>query len=498
MSCLKENNEDFLLAPEGYNIFVPGPVYRNLRRQQFEECKEPHKRIEGIQNVIESLAISLHTRISLKYNYSRSTEENTLLDGSLLTLGAKDGPSLLDKLYEMPEEWTVIQLSYAYEPGGRYEAQVDPTNQKSPSVLHMIRFACGQRAKKQAPYLITIPIEHKYRKLIGEMNSILEDHKKNFHWNSHSQSQYFKLKGTLGMRMKNVVQQLENKWLGVWASLLIGYYVQDEEKVHSFVDDLIEKHVTNKNSVFKNPESRDIVCQIAKASAYLTEWDICKAHKDNIRNGQFHVDANLGYYIVNPQQNLPNTEKRLQLYLPYRAPSWTGTFGVTPSSDDFKNALMNYNVCWAWFWLSVLTRRRYPELQSKGSIIFIWLLKSNKQMSWRKNGTLWYISHPMVVGNLWPVTDSASDVITMYILHTWLSATKQMKKESGKSQKALTTIVLKVPEELCHPSILTHKHEPDLLYAIHRTPLSLHHYLSCAALVFRGLPITVTGNVDVH
>jgi len=72
--------------------------------------------------------------------------------------------------------------------------------------------------------------------------------------------------------------------------------------------------------------------------------NIVSAHEKNISGGRFQVDAELGYYIVNPEQNLPRTEEHLQIILNSRAPSWEGTFGVAPSSEQFKDVLQNYNI----------------------------------------------------------------------------------------------------------------------------------------------------------
>jgi hypothetical protein len=72
--------------------------------------------------------------------------------------------------------------------------------------------------------------------------------------------------------------------------------------------------------------------------------DIVSAHEENISGGRFQVDAELGYYIVNPEQNLPRNEKRLRPFLTSRAPSWKGTFGVAPSSEQFRDVLQNYSI----------------------------------------------------------------------------------------------------------------------------------------------------------
>ena len=72
--------------------------------------------------------------------------------------------------------------------------------------------------------------------------------------------------------------------------------------------------------------------------------NVVSAHEKNISGGRLEVDAELDYYIVNPEQNLPHTEERLRRILPLRAPSWDGTFGVAPSSEQFKDMLQNYNI----------------------------------------------------------------------------------------------------------------------------------------------------------
>ena len=71
---------------------------------------------------------------------------------------------------------------------------------------------------------------------------------------------------------------------------------------------------------------------------------VVSAHGKNISGGRFQVDAEFGYYIANPEQDLPDSEKRLRSFLTSRAPSWEGTFGVAPSSEQFKDVLQNYNI----------------------------------------------------------------------------------------------------------------------------------------------------------
>jgi hypothetical protein len=72
--------------------------------------------------------------------------------------------------------------------------------------------------------------------------------------------------------------------------------------------------------------------------------NIVSAHVKNISGGRPQVDAELGYYIVNPGQNLHHTEEHLQPVLTSRFPSWEGTFGVAPPSEQFSDLLQKYNI----------------------------------------------------------------------------------------------------------------------------------------------------------
>ena len=72
--------------------------------------------------------------------------------------------------------------------------------------------------------------------------------------------------------------------------------------------------------------------------------NVVSAHEKNISGGRLQVDAELGYYIVNPMQNLPRTEERLRPILTSRAPCWEGTFGVAPTSEQFRDVLQYYNI----------------------------------------------------------------------------------------------------------------------------------------------------------
>jgi len=90
----------------------------------------------------------------------------------------------------------------------------------------------------------------------------------------------------------------------------------------------------------------------------------------------------------------------------------------------------------------------------------------------------------MVIGNLWSVTDTSTDAITIHILNNWLPATQEMVDDDP------------VAPALRFLDLYKRKFEPDLLYAFGRRHTSVKHYMATAALVARGLPVVIKGRVD--
>jgi hypothetical protein len=104
----------------------------------------------------------------------------------------------------------------------------------------------------------------------------------------------------------------------------------------------------------------------------------------------------------------------------------------------------------------------------------------------------------MVIGNLWTVTDTATDTITVRTLHNWLPRTQEMVEDEERKRMPWKSHGAEDPDaaELWRPNGYKWKHEPDLLYAIQRSHTSNKHYMATAALVARGLPVVIKGKVD--
>ncbi|XP_021934504.1 separin isoform X2 [Zootermopsis nevadensis] len=552
--------------------------------------------MEAIFNLVESHAVSLRTRTHLRYDQARFSEEESKLglNGLLVRHGGvnehKGVPAMLERLYELPEEWTLVQLTFAHDPASRFTSHTHPFKHPTPPELHITRFECGKHARKHPPYCITIPIKQKFRTLKAELRTIIDDHQNRLKWGLLTNEQYYRFKGTLDMRMKNVVTRLQNDWLGHWISLLVAHYTEpeNEDQVASFVDQLLDEYVQNEDTSLQKEQhsvttwSRRNMYLLAKASAFLPEWElrkgvadclkipvaatknltqqlsklpdavrlrttrrhpvillldeelelfpwemltviqdhpVCrvpnlhilyalyKAHEDNISGGRLQVDAEFGYYIVNPEQNLPRNERRLRPFLTSRAPSWKGTFGVLPSSEQFRDVLQNYSIFIYAGHGSGSQFLQGDEIQKVKVQAVTFLFGCSSVTSKDLGGQvepagMWHFYHiascPMVIGNLWAVTDAASDAITVHTLHTWLPRTLEMVADEEQERVPPKPNDIRDPDapELWYPYGYKWKQEPDLLYAIHRGHASNKHYMASAALVARGLPVVIKGKVD--
>lgn len=52
----------------------------------------------------------------------------------------------------------------------------------------------------------------------------------------------------------------------------------------------------------------------------------------------------IGFYILNPNQDLKEMEARLIKFFEKRIPEWNGLKGVSPSQDEFSQALTQNNI----------------------------------------------------------------------------------------------------------------------------------------------------------
>ena len=98
-------------------------------------------------------------------------------------------------------EWSVVQLTYAYDPKQRFSSSACSFKHLNPPALHITRFECGKHAATHPPYCITIPIQQKFQTLEAELHTVIDDHHNHLAGDHLNKAQYSRLKRELNSRM---------------------------------------------------------------------------------------------------------------------------------------------------------------------------------------------------------------------------------------------------------------------------------------------------------
>ncbi|XP_074835691.1 separin [Carettochelys insculpta] len=141
------------------------------------------------------------------------------------------------------------------------------------------------------------------------------------------------------------------------------------------------------------------------------------------------VDPSSTFYVLNPNDNLPGTEQRFRAWFESE-PGWTGVTGAVPSQEQMQSALTQHDL---YIYAGHGAGARFLDGQSilKQDCRAVALLFgcSSAALALRGNleGTgivLKYIMAgcPLVLGNLWDVTDRDIDRYTEVLLQSWLKA----------------------------------------------------------------------------
>ncbi|XP_051996262.1 separin [Xyrauchen texanus] len=135
------------------------------------------------------------------------------------------------------------------------------------------------------------------------------------------------------------------------------------------------------------------------------------------------------YYVLNPDGNLPDTEKRFQEWFTGER-AWQGVCGTAPDQDKLQEAVTTKDL---YIYIGHGAGARFLDAQTvlKGSLRAVALLfgcsSAALSVLGHQEGTGIILSYltagcPLVLGNLWDVTDRDLDRFTSALLQSWLSA----------------------------------------------------------------------------
>ncbi|XP_030634480.1 separin [Chanos chanos] len=141
------------------------------------------------------------------------------------------------------------------------------------------------------------------------------------------------------------------------------------------------------------------------------------------------VDPQQVYYVLNPDNNLPDTQQRFQDWFTSEQ-AWQGVCGTAPDPDKLQEAVTTKDL---YIYVGHGAGARFLDAQRvlKGGVRAAALLfgcsSAALSVQGELEGTGIVLSYltagcPLVLGNLWDVTDRDIDRFTAALLRSWLSA----------------------------------------------------------------------------
>ncbi|KPI95957.1 Separin [Papilio xuthus] len=156
--------------------------------------------------------------------------------------------NLLKILKELPKEWTIIQLTAAYNPNENLKPQKEFKTEISSFYMTMLKNDYIN-VNNVGPLTVNVPAYvHKEgeKPLFTELYSLLEDNyntigKAQFINKKRLVQNYWSKREDIDLRMKGVINLMERDWLGGWSSLLTGRLrdTQLRDRLVKFVDNAI-------------------------------------------------------------------------------------------------------------------------------------------------------------------------------------------------------------------------------------------------------------------
>ncbi|KRT84740.1 Peptidase, partial [Oryctes borbonicus] len=236
------------LLNELSNIHFPsGPIYQEVERKKaLLETDE----LACIYHLSESHVPGLRYKAIYRFEKNLKNESDSKYIGinkSNIDFNCKDENTkknisdMLRKVEEMPKEWVIIQLTPEFNAKGNFET-LDGTFYTD--ALYVTMFHCGKNQPKPFYIKIDAPLDRINGKVIQirqEMESIIVDNRKSFtnikmddkkadHFNSHVDKHiYSKARYVINNRLKNLVKDIQDIWLGGWRCLFAGKLVDEHE-----------------------------------------------------------------------------------------------------------------------------------------------------------------------------------------------------------------------------------------------------------------------------
>ncbi|XP_076290661.1 extra spindle pole bodies like 1, separase isoform X2 [Lasioglossum baleicum] len=182
------------------------------------------------------------------------------------------------KLFDLPKEWYMIQITAQYQPMDINECNKSMSN-VTQQEIHITVLPTG--TKDTEPMCITLPkpkLDSSYD-ICSEIQKILARNKSELLATYANNELYWKMRDQQNNKMKTAIQALEYKWLREWRIL----FVADPIDKHNVVEDIVQMIdkliLDNGNHKDISKRSKWLLKKVALTGCFLTREEIACAVK---------------------------------------------------------------------------------------------------------------------------------------------------------------------------------------------------------------------------
>ncbi|XP_063918848.1 uncharacterized protein LOC135134157 [Zophobas morio] len=309
---------------------VAGPVHQKLEKFKAYNCMQESE-LQAIYHLVESHVPGLRLKAVLRYEKILTSGGNPCsgsnnkvrvslcknnMSSNCANSKVEDNVNnMLEKIKEMPAEWTLIQLTPQFNAEENENISI---KRHCTNSLTLTVFNCGQNQPKPFCVKVEKPIDEitgSTVELMYEAHSIMHDNRNTLissktqtHFKGISEKQnYYARRKSIDDRLKMLVKDLQDLYLKEWKCFMVGKYVDKNLGIS------VEKHIkeffqTEAPSFNLTEKMQTIVQYLIKSAHYLKLVELKSALQTLSPDKK--LQKQLGQFIRNISNKLSLSEQK--------------------------------------------------------------------------------------------------------------------------------------------------------------------------------------------
>ncbi|EEB10987.1 conserved hypothetical protein [Pediculus humanus corporis] len=443
---------------------------------------------EKIFELVKSHGI--HLLNDVKYWLDISLEENFNKDclQSVPVLDPKhfiinDYNDFIEKLKELPSEWTVIQITKKFT---KFDI-ASKNNSKIVPGMHITKFYCGKNAERRE-YFSMGRTSRKLYDAYNNTNSELSSHYMDLIFQVVLSASFLKCKDIYAI-LRLALYPNENESVNTSQLMLLveNIKVLNLRKENAIKKALYKPVILILDNEFENipwemltPLVFQPVCRI---SSFHLLYALYKYHQPHIKNGYRLAEMDSVYSLINPGKDLESCEKQMKEFLKKRLPWADKEIGIVPDPKELVTKIKNYSLylyCGHGSGTQYLKTKDLKKTYVKG-LVLLFGCSSNMPRNGggktpHQNSTYTYLTNgcPLTIGCIQDVGSTDADAACEYMLSEFMPSVTITESSQA---------------------VVTDPKEPNVLLALSKAKSKCTKYWSKSSFVARGIPCkTIIGN----